>query len=163
MVGFWSDIIDDHTGPPLTESMVYAAETALGYKLPQSYLELLRIRNGGYPHKFCFPTSVPTSWANDHIQISTLFGVGYKLGIEHSPAVIAQWGYPHVGIVIADTPTGCHDAVMLDYSACGPKGEPRVVLVETKETTAEVTVLAPNFATFVAGLVDCLQFKTEEA
>jgi hypothetical protein len=49
---------------------------------------------------------------------------------------------------------------MLDYSQCGPKGEPRVVLVEPKEVSSEVTVLAPNFAAFISGLVDCSQFKT---
>jgi hypothetical protein len=163
MPSFWSDIIDDHTGPPLTRDMVQAAEDALGFKLPASYLQLLVGRNGGYPRKFCFPTSAPTSWAADHVQISTLFGVGYKFGIEASPSVIAKWGYPHVGIVIADTPSGCHDAVMLDYSQCGPKGEPRVVLVETREVTSEMMVLAPNFETFVAGLVDSSRFKSDDA
>jgi hypothetical protein len=81
MDNFWSDIIDDHTGPPVTVEMVAAAEFALGYKLPASYLELLSVRNGGYPRRFCFPTDVPTSWANDHIQISTLFGVGSTWGV----------------------------------------------------------------------------------
>jgi hypothetical protein len=160
MLSFWSDIIDNHTGPPLTETMVLATEAALGYKLPAAYLQLLRERNGGYPRHFCFPTSAPTSWANDHIQISTLFGIGHRWGVENSRKIISVWGYPPIGVVIADTPSGCHDAIMLDYSECGPKGEPRVVLVEPKEVSSEVMVLAPNFAAFISGLVDSSQFKT---
>jgi hypothetical protein len=161
MTGFWSEIIDDHTGPTLTDAMVQKAEAALGYKLPRVYVELLRTRNGGYPRHFCFPTAAPTSWATDHARISTLFGIGYKMGIESSPKIVSVWGYPRVGVVIADTPTGCHDAVMLDYSECGPKAEPRVILVETAELTPTVTVLAPNFKAFIAGLTDCAEFKPE--
>jgi hypothetical protein len=161
MESFWSDIIDDHTGPPLTDAMVEAAEDVLGYKLPASYLRVLWLRNGGYPKHFCFPTRTPTSWANDHIQISTLYGVGANWGIERSFQIIRERGYPNVGIVIADAPTGCADGVMLDYSECGTDGEPRVVYVEAFGTT--VTVLAPNFDAFVNGLVDGSQFAETEA
>jgi hypothetical protein len=163
MEDFWSDIIDDHTGPTLTDAMVHTAEKTLGFKLPKSYVELLRARNGGYPRHFCFPTSSPTSWAPDHIQISTLFGVGYPWGIESSPKIISVWGYPRIGIVIADTPSGCHDAIMLDYTMCGPTGEPRVVLVEPREISSDATLLALNFAEFVSGLVDGSQFKTDDS
>ena len=161
MGGFWSEIVDDHTGPPLTDEMIEEAESTLGYKLPVAYLRLVRIRNGGYPLKFCFPTTTPTSWAIDHIQISTLYGVGSTWGIGKSPKIVRERGYPDVGIVIADTPTGCDDAVMLDYRECGPGGEPRVVYVEAFGS-ATATVLAPNFESFVDGLVDCSEFEDEE-
>jgi hypothetical protein len=163
MEGFWADIIDDHTGPPLTDAMVRAAEKNLGFRLPKAYIQLLQIRNGGYPRNFCFPTSSPTSWATDHIQISTLFGVGYSRGIEASPKIISVWGYPKIGIVIADTPSGCHDAIMLDYTLCGPTGEPQVVLAEPREISSEVTLLALNFAGFVFGLTDAKQFKSGDS
>lgn len=160
MTGFWSEIIDDHTGPPLTDNMVEAAEFALGYKLPASYLRVLWLRNGGYPQKFCFPTDTPTSWANDHIQISTLFGISTNWGIERSFEIIRERGYPKIGIVIADVPTGGNDAVMLDYSEYGVDGEPRVVYVEAFQK--KVTFLAANFEEFASRLVDGSQFADKE-
>jgi hypothetical protein len=160
--GFWDDTDGDHTGPPLTSEAVRAAESALGYKLPESYLQLLRVRNGGYPRRRCYPTEVRTSWADDHVRIVTLFGVGFERGIDgeyESRYMIQEWGYPDVGIVIADTPSAGHDAVMLDYSECGPRGEPRVIHVETECDEPVVTILAPNFESFMRGLVDCARYN----
>ena len=161
MDDFWDDTDSDRTGPPLTPESVRDAETALGYKLPESYLQLLRVRNGGFPRRCCFPTAVRTSWAEDHIQITTLFGVGFEQGIDgefESRYMIGEWGYPDVGIVIADTPSAGHDAVMLDYSECGPRGEPRVIHVETEGGDPVVLVLAPDFELFARGPVDCSRY-----
>lgn len=42
---------------------------------------------------------------------------------------------------------------MLDYSQCGPQGEPRVIYVdvETKDGNPHVVVLAENFEEFLQG------------
>ena len=50
---------------------------------------------------------------------------------------------------------------MLDYSECGPQGEPRVIHVDTEtfDEEPEVLVIAPDFETFVNGLVDCGDFE----
>ena len=165
MEDFWGETEDGYTGPPLTPEAVRAAESVLGYKLPESYLRLLRVRNGGSPRRCCYPTVVRTSWAEDHIRITTLFGVGFERGIdgEHeSRYMIREWGYPDVGVVIADTPSAGHDTVMLDYSECGPQGEPRVIHVETESDEPVVTVLAPDFETFANGLVDCYKYDAED-
>ena len=34
---------------------------------------------------------------------------------------LEEWGYPAIGLVIADTISGGHDMVFLDYSECGQK------------------------------------------
>jgi hypothetical protein len=163
---FWGES-DYFTGPHLTDEMIRAAEQLLGYKLPESYLRLIRVRNGGSPRRRCFPTQVPTSWAKDHIQISGIRGIGGEWGIDSedlgSRYMIAEWGYPDVGIVIGETPSAGHDTVMLDYSECGPQGEPRVIHVETECAEPEVLILAPDFETFVRGLVDCRQFELGDA
>jgi hypothetical protein len=150
MASFWSDIVDDHTGPELTDALIADAEAALGFTLPASYLRVLWLRNGGYPVRCRFPTAAPTSWAPDHIQITTLFGVWPGSGLLASRRLIRARNLPAVGIVIADTPSGCGDAVMLDYSQCGPTGEPRVVYAEPD--VRAVTELAPTFEAFVRGL-----------
>jgi hypothetical protein len=93
------------------------------------------------------------------VEITGLFGVGGWHGIDNpdrgSRYMVREWGYPDVGVVIAPTPSGGHDAVMLDYTACGPRGEPRVIHVETEGGEPVVTAFAPDFASFAAALVAC--------
>ncbi|MCI0640159.1 MAG: SMI1/KNR4 family protein [Gemmataceae bacterium] len=159
MDDFWHDVVDEYTGPPLTDDMVRVAEKIIGRKLPESYLRLLRIRNGGYPRRDCFPTSQPNSWAEDHIQIQTVFGVGFDLGIDGPRGFkLRDRGCPDLGIVIADTPSGGHDFILLDYRACGPHGEPKVAHVETEGGVSAPVVIAPDFETFARGLVDSARY-----
>lgn len=153
---------DYYTGPLLTENMVRAAEVSLKRRLPEAYLELLRERNGGVPLRRCFRTSVSTSWAADHVEISGLRGIGGDWGIDSSSGIgsddmIAEWGYPDIGIVICDTPSAGHDTIMLDYSSCGPSGEPSVVYVDENRCVLQ---LAQTFAEFRDGLVECDEVGT---
>lgn len=166
MEEFWDDIDDGRAGPPLAPGAARAAESALGYRLPESYLRLLRARNGGTPRHRCFPAASLPAWANDHVRIACLLGIGTEGGIDGrrgSEHLIRKWGYPDVGIVIAETPSAGYDAVMLDYSECGPRGEPRVIHVEVSAAGPAVTVLAPNFESFARGLVDCSRYAETEA
>jgi len=159
---FWNE--DDESPKQLTEEMVEKAENKLGYKLPKSFIELMKSRNGGYPIKTCFPTNKKTSWADDHIAIETISGIGVEYGIDDefgSCYLIEEWGYPDIGIVICGCPSAGHDTVMLDYSDCGEKGEPKVVHVdtETKNGAPEMTFLAKNFETFIKGLMSDTDFE----
>ncbi len=162
---FWDDS-DYFTGPALTAEAVADAEASLGYSLPAAYVELLRSRNGGCPRKDCFPTTKPTSWADDHIALSGIRGVGGEWGIDSptlgSEVMIEEWGYPRVGIVVGECPSAGHDAVMLDYSLCGPHGEPQVIHVEAERDSPEITVLSPNFAEFIEGLVAAERFDHKQ-
>lgn len=47
--------------------------------------------------------------------------------------------------------SGGHDLIFLEYSDCGPEGEPCVVQIE-QESNYEVTYLADYFGDFVNGL-----------
>jgi len=155
----WSDFFDvstHYTGPPLTDAMVAAAERTLGYALPASYLRLLRVKNGGCPRRQCYPTA-GTHWSNNHGRIVVLFGIQGPWGIDSDQFgtrhLIDQAGLPEIGIVVGMTPAAGHDAIMLDYSVCGPRGEPRVVHVDPEDDVS--AVLAPTFEAFLRGLVDC--------
>ncbi len=64
-------------------------------------------------------------------------------------AMIREWGYPNIGIVICDMPSGGHDAVMLDYR--DQHVEPAVVYIDEDR---EPRVIAPDFAGFLEGLVE---------
>lgn len=74
-----------------------------------------------------------------------------------SQYMIQEWGYPKVGLVVFDTPAGGPDTVMLDNSACGPTGEPRVIYVDEDRTTL---LVAESFGEFVRGLVDGSAFDS---
>jgi len=155
----WSDFFDasnHYTGPPLTDAMVASAERALGYTLPASYLHLLRVKNGGCPKRQCHPTG-GTHWSDNHVRVVTIFGIGGQWGIDSEKFgtrhMIQQAGLPEIGIVVGWTPTAGHDAIMLDYSIDGPRGEPRVVHVDPEDDAS--AVLATNFEEFLRGLVDC--------
>lgn len=155
----WSDFFDastHYTGPRLTEAMIAAAEQTLGYKLPAAYLQLLRVKNGGCPKRQCCPTS-GTHWSDNHVRVVTIFGIGGQWGIDSEQFgtrhMIEQAGLPEIGIVVGWTPAAGHDAIMLDYSVCGPRGEPRVVHVDPEDDLS--VVLAADFEAFLAKLVDC--------
>ena len=146
---FWDDS-RYFMGPPLTDDLVREAERRLGYKLPAAYLRLLRLRNGGSPRRDYFHVEGLRGWTAGYLKIDSLRGIG-----DHWRSIDANHdNYPRIGLVICDTPSGGHDYVMLDYSQCGPKGEPRVVHAEQGCDASEVTVLAPDFLAFVAALSD---------
>lgn len=162
---FGADFFDAstyYTSPPLTDAMVAAAERALGYTLPQSYLTLLRAKNGGVPKRQCYPTG-GTHWSDNHIRVVRISGIGGMWGIDSeefgSRHMIEQAGFPEVGIFVGLTTTAGHDGIFLDYSVCGAQGEPRVTLIDAE--SGDTQVLAADFATFLRGLVDCKPYDDE--
>jgi hypothetical protein len=158
---FWEDSDYAHrqyVSDPLSAELVPSVEEELGFKLPASYLELMKNQNGGIPRNHCFPTNKPTSWAKDHVAISGIFGVGRDkpyslLGNLGSKFMQEQWGYPDIGICICDCPSAGHDMIMLDYRKCGSAGEPEVVHVD-QESDFKITFLAKSFESFIRGLVN---------
>lgn len=147
--------------PPITSDVVTQAEKTLGYKLPQSYVDVLHEKNGGYLARSAFPTDRPTNWANNHVSCDVLMGVGCEDGIDGetgSQYLIEEWEYPDTGVVIS---SDGHTAFMLDYSVCGPQGEPSVIYVDT-DPEMEVFTLAPTFAAFLSGLVEDIKEDGED-
>lgn len=153
-----------YTMDPPSDALIASVEEELGYKLPASYITLMKQRNGGIPRATCFPTQISTSWADDHIAISSIMGIGRDkaeslCGDMGSRFMIEDWGYPDIGIVICDCPSAGHDVVMLDYRHCGKDGEPEVIHVD-QESEYEITFLAPDFETFIRGLVSEEEYDT---
>ena len=169
LAGFWEDsdyARKEYVLPMPTDISIVAVEKKLGYKLPGSYIELMRHQNGGLPKKTAFPTAKPTSWAEDHVSIHGIQGVGdsktYSLcGELGSRFMISEWGYPPIGIYFGDCPSAGHDMICLDYRKCGQSGEPQVVHVD-QEADYKITFLSENFECFVKGLIGADQFSATE-
>ncbi|SKB01359.1 SMI1 / KNR4 family (SUKH-1) [Sporosarcina newyorkensis] len=169
LADFWEDseyAKESYQSEPPTDELIDSIEKELGYKLPSSYIHLMKYQNGGVPKNTNFPTEEPTSWAEDHIAITGIMGIGreksYSLcGSLGSPFMIEEWEYPDIGVVICDCPSAGHDVVMLDYRACGTDGEPEVVHVD-QEDDYKITFLADNFEEFIKGLVNDELYDTSE-
>ncbi|EPY2302781.1 SMI1/KNR4 family protein [Clostridium sporogenes] len=74
---------------------------------------------------------------------------------------IEEWGYPDIGVAIADCPSAGHDMIFLDYREWGPKGEPSVVHID-QEYDYAITKLADNFKDFICNLISEAEFDLED-
>ncbi|MCP3776007.1 SMI1/KNR4 family protein [Paenibacillus sp. MZ04-78.2] len=169
LTNFWKDsdyALKNYVSEPPTDELIASIELELGYTLPASYIAMMKLHNGGLPINTRFPTGEATSWAEDHIAIEGIMGIGrekpYSLCAEFgSRFMIEEWGYPDIGVVICDCPSAGHDVVMLDYRKCGRNGEPEVIHVD-QERDYEITYLAENFEAFIRGLVHADFYDTSE-
>ncbi len=167
LTDFWDDseyALQKYVAETPSDDLVLSVEEELGYKLPASYIELMKLHNGGIPKNNCFPTQESTSWADDHIAIAGIMGIDrnktYSLcGELGSKFMIEEWGYPATGIFICNCPSAGHDMIMLDYSNCGRNGEPEIVHVD-QELDYKKTFLAKDFETFIMGLVNEAVYDT---
>lgn len=158
---FWeqSDYANkEYVGVPVTDEMIAAVEQELGYKLPASYIALMRTQNGGIPNNTNHPMTQRTSWSSDHIALTGIFGFDssktYSLtGSLGGLFMQEEWEYPNIGVYICDCPSAGHDMIALDYTACGKTGEPKVVHVD-QGRDFKITFVADDFETFIRGLVD---------
>ena len=159
LTNFWDDnwyALKEYVSDPPSDELIASVEEELGYKLPASYIWLMKQHNGGIPVNTCYPTETPTTWAEDHVAIAGIFGIGreksYSLcGELGSQFMIDEWEYPAIGVAICDCPSAGHDMIFLDYRACGPQGEPAVVHVD-QENDYKITHLADSFEEFIRGL-----------
>lgn len=160
-----SATVFDASGPladPLTDEVLRAVEAELGHQLPAAYVDLSRRHNGGSLARDAHSAPSRTSWAEDHVGVYTVAAIGrtarFSLCGELGSAFwVAEWGYPDIGIYIADCPSAGHDMIALDYRS---PGEPAVVHVD-QEWNYQITVLAPDFENFVMGLVNESEYDVD--
>ena len=161
---FWNDsdyAKKAYIGKAPTDEEISEIEKELGYKLPQSYIELIKKHNGGIPVLRVFLTD------DYEINITGIFGIDRTkchslCGELGSAFMISEWGYPNIGIAVADTISGGHDMIFLDYRECGKDGEPKVVVVD-QESDYHIGVLADTFEDFIKGLtIDATEMENED-
>lgn len=159
LTNFWDDnwyALKEYVSDPPSDELIASVEEELGYKLPAAYIWLMKQHNGGIPVNTCYPCDEPTCWADDHVAITGIFGIGREkscslCGELGSQFMIDEWEYPAIGVAICDCPSAGHDMIFLDYRVCGPQGEPAVVHVD-QENDYKITHLTDSFEEFVRGL-----------
>ena len=153
---FWNDDVEnmDLIGESPSDELIAEIEKELDYKLPASYIWLMKQHNGGLLKKTDFLVTVSNSWK--------LIGITSFIKInsicDENQFMKDDWGYPDIGVAICDTPSAGHEMIFLDYRECGRQGEPKVVHID-QELDYEITLLADNFEDFIRGLVDSEEFE----
>lgn len=151
---FWDDrewVRKEYTHEPPTDELIAEIEAELGYKLPESYVWLMKQHNGGCPVKDTFYYG---DGEYDYVAVEGILGIGRYGG--HSPHCsitddyIDDWGYPNMGVPLCFCPSG-HEMIFLDYRECGPQGEPQVVHIDQEDNYC-ITFVANNFEEFIRGL-----------
>ena len=140
---FWEKEDNEDSNEPLTDQEIQNTVNDLGYTLPTLYIQLMKIQNGGYPQNTLIQldSEKPTNYS-----ISEFIGLD---SIEaESEYMRNEWGYPDIGLYICNCPSAGHHLVALDYTDCGPEGEPTVVHID-QEKDFKKTMLAANFEQFI--------------
>lgn len=167
----FSDFWDDcewakkaYINEPPTDELISEIEAELGYKLPESYIWLMKRHNGGVPVKNTFYYG---DNEYEYAEIDGILGIG-RCKSSQSPCfyitdgIADEWGYPNIGVAICECPSAGHDMIFLDYRKCGPQGEPQVVHID-QEGDYCITFLANNFEEFIRGLEENRDFAAEKA
>jgi hypothetical protein len=160
---FWDTSVSYRVQSPLTDEMLEAAERTLAVKLPRSYVDLLRVQNGGCTSSefTAFPTPQATSWAEDHVPFDDVAGIAPANSTDRSlldnAYYLEEWGIPEGLILLSGDG---HWWIALDYRRSGPQGEPNVLWFDTE--LGESLELARNFDDFVRRLRPAALFEDEQ-
>lgn len=126
----------------ITDDLLDRAEKTLGYKLPKSYIELLKIQNGGViDDKFY------ESW------LAVIYGIGPNEdsfnGLEEMfENWKDEWEYPDIGIPFGETQSGGHDMYYMDCRSVDANGEPRIVRIDNEQDNS-IYFVADNLEKFL--------------
>lgn len=161
LANFWCDgnfADETYLCTPPTDALIDELEKDLGYKLPASYIWLMRYRNGGMPRSNCLLIDEEAGeWTEEYTCIDGILAISREKpsslgGADGYALITGDWGYPKIGVPICRC-DGDHGVIFPDYTHCGPGGEPCVVLVE--DTEKLVIYLADDFESFICGLCNC--------
>jgi len=146
---FWDSNYYKH--PEVTDEMIMIAENKLKVKLPELLITLLKIQNGGYTKGFAFPMNQRTSWSEDHIPLSELFGIVLDPALQSAQNIMnteymtQEWGLPEKQVLLSGDG---HYWVTLDYRKAS---NPSIRWIDTE--CNEDILVAGNFEEFIQGLV----------
>lgn len=138
----------------ITDSLIKRAEEKMGYKLPQSYRELLMFQNGGM-----ISDELDDSW------LTAIYGIGAEPDSPNSLEDMFdnwkdEWEYPDIGIPFGETQSGGHDMYYMDYRVVNADGEPRIVRIDVEDMDdIKIYHVADNLVDFIKQIIECSEIK----
>jgi tetratricopeptide (TPR) repeat protein len=166
---FWSDdpnSVENYEEKNVTTDLIKRVEKKLGYKLPDSYVDLMRSQNGGIPVKNCFPLKNISYLPEGYISIEGIFGIGKNkkyslLGPNGNPFIKKEEGFPDIGIYFGRVTNIKDTMLVLDYRKSGSDGEPVVLLVD-KSKEYILTFVSNDFKSFIENLSERADLEKEQ-
>ena len=149
-----SEYGEEMTFDPVMDELIERAEKTMGYRIPASYRELLKYRNGG-----AISEELDESW------LSVIYGIspdpnkwgGLEAMFDNWKN---EWEYPDIGIPFGETQSAGHDMYYMDYRATDDTGEPRIVRVDN-EFDNEVHYVAANLVEFIRLILQNVEIEEE--
>lgn len=134
---------------PVSDELIERLERERGFVLPPSYIELLKIQNGGYIRKNLFLFDV-----DQEQHIESLAGIGedrnggrdllvpvnHPVFVGEDVSLILPFDYCNYGYTA------------LDYRTCGPNGTPGIISLSVLEPPLIISKVADNFDVLLKGL-----------
>jgi hypothetical protein len=157
MVSLFEPIESAWDCPPLTDEMILEAQRRLDVVLPASYIEVLRVRNGGLLRRCEHPIYLDIMKSN--ICVSMLYGIGVDDGIDStdgthyflSKFLAHQWSLPEGSVVFSKFG---HVGLSFAYHQAVDKSDPPVVFHYAECYPDVITVpVAPSFKALISALV----------
>ena len=110
--------------------------------MPASYIELLKVQNGGM-----------ISDEFDESGLTTIYGIGptadtYNSLEERFENWNVEWEYPDIGFPFGETQSADHDMYYMGFRFADENGEPRIVRIDN-EMDNEVYFVADNLVEFI--------------
>jgi len=157
---FWHDTRESdrrHKSAPFDHKLLREIEEELGFRLPASYTELMKMHNGGLVNRCWFQVSPEEKSYLGYVQITGFLGIGremlYSLCGRFGSRFLLDSRAPDAdvcGVAISNVISPARGLILLDYEACENEGEPCVSYLNTD--TGEKKIIAPCFEAFVRTL-----------
>ena len=140
----WNKEIEEYKLASINKDDISNAEQLLNVKLPDSYIKLMLEQNGGVPIHLSFPCEISNSWADDHVFVHGIYGIGEE-GILQSQYLIEEWGLPNDVVLFSGDG---HSWLAMDYRQT--KNEPPIIWID-KEPDIIIDI-SNDFSSFIEGL-----------
>lgn len=149
---FWTDEIlkiwrhsdyakENYIEEPFDEASLNEVQEALGYQLPESYVDLMKHQNGGLL-KDVFVDVKIDRYETRKVQLGGLYAIHMDQIVDENH--YAKETYPDIGVYIGDLMDDSDEHIALDYGY----DEPKVVFI-SEAYDYEKTVIAESFELFV--------------
>lgn len=149
-IQLWDEKFDEYFKGELNLETLQKVQNELNLNLPESYISLMKKRNGFYLKRKYSPTSTPNSWANNSVYVDFLYGIGAEPGLLDNIYLRKEWGIRSKKLLIfsAEPPM----FICLDYRT---KKVPTVVFIDVEQN--QEIKLAVDFESFINGLVEDIE------